>query len=55
MPIMIITSPKNILLDELAEKVIIKSLRLILLVGDDEDTFIATQILSVLSQEKQGV
>ena len=54
-PIMIIKSPRNVLLNDAEEEIIKKGLRLLVLVADIEDGLVASKILAVLSQEKHGV
>jgi hypothetical protein len=51
MPIMIVTSPKNVLLNPEEEEVIKKGLRMFILVAEAEDGVIASKILSILAEK----
>ena len=44
-----------VVLDKMDEDTIVKGLRLLLLVGNDEETMTAAKLLYLLSQEKHSV
>ena len=51
MPILIKSEKNNVMLDTELEEIVVKGLRLLLLVGNDEETILAAKLMYLISQK----